>query len=183
MRRRASAFLLVGVLLGGCLASNDRNDADAGLGPLEPYSYKPIGAEFLLPNSVRDQGSTPTYAPGFKEGRYLRNVNDNPLLFIDFHLADRNRDWLGRSQYIEGDLGQVDSVDIIIADRSGRRYEWTKDIGLGRIEHHVRNVRIVLPSGERIFVFEAMVDDWGFRSYRDDFESMITSIRIDPTQW
>ena len=183
IRGRISAFLCGGVLFCGCLVSNGGNSVDAGLGPLAPYSYKPIGVEFQLPNTVSDRGPTLSYAPGFKQGRLLQNANNDPILAISFYLADRNRDWLGRSQYIEQDLGHVDSLDIMIAERSGRRYEWTKDVELDRVEHHVRNVRIVLPADERLFVFEAGIDEWGYRSYRDDFEAMVASIRIDPSDW
>jgi hypothetical protein len=178
---RASAFPLVGVLLSGCLSSSDGKDA--GLGPLAPYAYDSIGVEFLLPNSVRDQGPAATYAPGFKSGRYLRNGNDAPYLFIAFYLADQYQDWLGRSKYIEIDTGPVDSSDIMIADRSGRRYEQAATMFRGRSEYQIRIVRVVLPANDRLFVFEATLDESGYLEYRDAIEAMLASIRVDPSKW
>lgn len=183
IKGRTSAFLLGGVLLCGCLDSNDRNSAGKGLGALAPYSFDPIGVEFLLPNTMRDQGSTLSYAPGFKHGRYLRNSNDDPYLFISFYLADVNRDWLGRSEYVDLYMGPVDSSDIMIADRSGKRYERAETLSLNRIEHQFKIIRVALPANARLFVFEIMVDESGYLNYRENIESMLASIRIDPSTW
>lgn len=183
IKGRTPAFLLGAVLVCGCLDSNDRNNAGAGLGALAPYSFDPLGVEFLLPNTVRDRGSTLDYAPGFKPGRYLRNSNDDPYLFISFRLTDINRDWLGRSEYFDQYMEPVDSSEIMIADRSGKRYERFADMALNGIEHHVRIIRVVLPANGRLFVFEAMVDESGYLDYREVIESMLASIRIDPSTW
>jgi hypothetical protein len=181
VKGRASALLVAAALLCGCLSSSNGNGT--GLGPLAPYAYDSIGVEFLLPNTVRDQGPSATYVPGFKPGRFLRNGNDAPYLFIAFYLADQYQDWLGRSKYIEVDIGPVDSSDIMIADRSGRRYEQAATMFRGRIEHPLRIIRVVLPANEKLFVFEATLDESGYLEYREAFETMLASIRVDPSKW
>jgi hypothetical protein len=172
-------------LLCGCLESSGRSGegAGAGLGALAPYSFDSLGVEFLLPNTMRDLAPARPYAPGFKAGRYLENGNVDPYLSLYFHLADQYQDWLGRSENYKQAMGPVDSSDIMILDRSGRRYERPATLDIGGPIRPVRIIRVVLPANERLFVFEMMVDESGYQGYRELIESMLASIRIDPSKW